>query len=363
MKKNVKNILAAVLIAALIIPLASCSTSSESYEKYSYEFFGTFDTIVQISGYAKSEDEFGTYSAHVYQRFGELHKLYDNYNTYEGVNNIKTINDNAGITPVEVDPQIIDLLAFCMDSYEKLSQKTDISIGAVLNIWHNYREAGLNDPENAAVPTQEELSAADQFTGMDNIIIDTKNNTVYLEEGTALDLGAVAKGYATQVVARELYEMGFKSFFISSGGNLKAVGAPEDDTKSAWTIGLQNPFYFDDPDNAEGLIDIAYVNDMSVVTSGDYQRYYEVGGVKYHHLIDPETLFPAGYFSAVTIFAEDSGLADFLSTAVFLAPYDEGRALIESLDGVDAYWVRKDGTVEATDGAKERLKNLGGAEN
>ena len=356
MKKIFKNISAAVIIAALIFPLASCSIFAGSYEKYSYEFFGTFDTIVQVSGYAKSQNEFDKYSSYVYQRFNELNKLYDNYNKYEGVNNVKTINDSAGIIPVEVDPQIIDLLAFCMGSNKAISKKTDISIGAVLEIWHNYREEGLNDSENAAVPAQEELEAANQFTGMDNIVIDEEKSTVHLKEGTMLDLGAVAKGYATQIVADELFEMGFEAFFISSGGNVKAVGAPIGDTKNAWAIGLQNPFYFDDPDNAESLIDIAYANDMSVVTSGDYQRFYIADGEKHHHLIDPETLFPAGYFSAVTIFAEDSGLADFLSTAIFLSPYDEGRALIEGMEGVDAYWVFADGAVEATDGAKE-LKN------
>ena len=363
MKRIFKNISAATIAVMLVFTLTSCSLFVESYEKYSYEFFGTFDTIVKVSGYAKSEKEFDKYSAYAYQRFNELNKLYDNYNTYEGVNSIKTINDNAGIAPVEADPQIIDLLVFCMESYEEISQKTDISIGAVLEIWHNYREEGLNDPDNAAVPPPKELQAANLFTGMENIVIDKEKNTVYLNEGTALDLGAVAKGYATELVARELYDMGFKSFFISSGGNVKAVGAPEDDTKTAWAIGLQNPFYFDDPDNAESLIDVAYANDMSVVTSGNYQRFYIADGVKYHHLIDPETLFPAEYFSAVTIFAEDSGLADFLSTAVFLTPYGQGRALIESMDGLEAYWVLADGTVEATEGAKELLKNLGGAAN
>ena len=287
MKKSIKNILSAVLAAVLICSLTACSASAKSYEKFSYEFFGTFDTIIKVSGYTETMKEFEEYSSYAYQRFNELHKLYDNYNTYEGINNIKTINDSAGSAPVEVDTQIIDLLEFCIDSNKSISPKTNISIGSVLLVWHNYREAGLSDPDNAEVPPMEELEAANRFTGLDNIVIDRDKSTVYLKEGTALDLGAVAKGYTTEKVARELYDMGFESFFISSGGNVKAVGAPMEEAKAAWAIGLQNPFYFDDPDNQESLIDIAYTNDMSVVTSGDYQRFYEVDGVRYHHLIDP----------------------------------------------------------------------------
>ena len=360
MIKKLKYILSIIFIAS---QFASCSSLEPTYEKYSYEFFGTFDTVIQISGYARNQSEFDEYSLYAYDRFTELHKLFDNYETYAGINNVKTINDNAGIAPVETDPALIDLIEFCSRASLNLSEKTDISIGAVLEVWHNYREAGLNDPENAALPTMDELQAANAYTGMNNITVDTQAGTVYLNSGTKLDLGAVAKGYATEIVANELYDMGFQSFFISSGGNVKAVGTPMDEDKPYWSIGLQNPFYFDDQENEADLIDIAYVADMSVVTSGDYQRFYEVDGVKYHHLIDPVTLFPAGNFSAVTIFTSSSAVADFLSTALFLSTYEEGLELIESLEGVEACWILPDGEILATDGAKAMLKTLGGAQN
>lgn len=362
-KKVITIYIIIILAFVLAFSFCSCADSRASYKKYSYEFFGTFDTIVIVAGYAQSQKEFDEYSSYAYDRFNELHKLFDNYKTYVNINNIKTINDSTGIAPVEVDSVIIDLLSFCINSNKNILSKTDISMGALLKVWHQYRETGLNEPENAKLPSPKELQAANSFTGIDNIIIDEKKNTVLLKEGTALDLGAVAKGYATQLIAQELFEMGFKSFYISSGGNVKAVGAPIDETRSFWGIGLQNPFYFTDPDNNENLIDIAYIENLSVVTSGDYQRFYEVEGTRYHHLIDPETLYPAGYFSAVTIFTEDSGLADFLSTAVFMMPYEEGLVFIESLEGIDAYWIFKDGTIKATDGAKKRLKVLGGATN
>ena len=98
---------------------------------------------------------------------------------------------------------------------------------------------------------------------------------------------------------------------------------------------------------------------MSVVTSGDYQRFYTVDGVNYHHLIDPDTLMPGTHFRSVSIITEDSGFADMLSTAAFLMPYEESRAFIESLDGVDAIWLFPDGTKEMTDGAAKIAKSRG----
>jgi len=353
------------LLSMLILSIlaAGCSNrQSSGYTRYSYEFLGAFDTVIQIIGYADSKADFEAMCKTAEKRFMDLHKLYDIYNDYEGISNIKTINDNAGIKPVEVPREIIDLILFAKEWYYKTNGKCNIALGAVLSIWHDYRERGLDDPQNAEVPPMDLLLGANRHTDIDKVIVDEEKNTVYLEDKQMrLDVGAVAKGYACERVVNELKEKGYTSFIISSGGNVRTVGQPKDPSRKNWGIGLQDP-NGDPNDPNEPSLDILYISDQSLVTSGDYQRYYEVDGKRYHHLIDPVTLRPAEYFRAVAVMTEDSGLADFMSTTFFLTPYEEGVELAEKL-GVDVIWMMKDGTIQATENAKSRMKYLGGAKN
>lgn len=332
---------------------------NNEYLKYTDTFFDTFDTITQIVGYTKSEEEFLGYVDQMHQRFLHLHKLYDKYNNYDGINNIKTINDNAGIQPIKVDQEIIDLILFSKDWYEKTDGQANIAMGAVLNIWHDYREAGLDDPENAKVPPLASLKEAAKHTDINKVIVDAENQTVYLEdEKMSLDVGAVAKGFATEIVAREIIAAGFQSGIISAGGNVKALGKPMDRVRERWGIGIQDPNKFISTES-ENLLDTIFVKNAAVVSSGDYQRYYTVDGEIYHHLIDPETLMPGKYFRGVTVVAQDSGMADFISTTVFLMSYEKGKELIESIDGIEVVWVMLDGSIEATDGMKKIMKSHG----
>lgn len=355
MKKKISIIIA---LAILITVFTGCERKP-SYEKYSDSFFEAFDTWTNIVAYTESEEEFNEYMKKIEDRFFELHRLFDKYNNYEGINNIKTINDNAGIKPVKVDKEIIDMILFSKQWYYKDGEKANIALGPVLEIWSSYRQEGMDNPKNAKIPPMELLKEANKHTDIEKVIVDETNNTVYLEDKEmSLDVGAVAKGYATELVAYEIEKEGLKSAIISAGGNIKTIGKPMDNIRERWGVGLQNP----DKSvfaNDSNILDTIFLNDASVVSSGDYQRFYEVDGKVYHHIIDPVTLMPGDFYRAVTVVTEDSGLADFLSTSIFLMSIEEGKTLIESLEGVEAMWVCKDKEIITTDGMKDIMLSEG----
>ena len=357
------GLLGLVLGLVLVVALAAASVSgcdrlSSPYDKYTDSFFDTFDTVITLVMYAKTEPEFDSHFQSVKARFLELHKLYDIYNTYDGVNNIKTINDNAGVSPVEVPQEIIDLILFSKECYLRTGGQANIAMGSVLSLWHEYRVQGLRDPENASLPPMALLEEAAFHADMDKVVVDTENNTVFLADGAmSLDVGAVAKGYAAEIVAKELMDQGVESAMLSAGGQIRTIGKPLDGFRERWGVGVQDPdrSYLSD----DSLLDVIYLNDGSVANSGDYQRYYTVDNKRYHHLIDSQSLMPAEYYRVVTVVAEDAGLADFLSTALFLLPYEESRALAEELDGVEAMWIMPHGEIATTDGMKKIMKSHG----
>lgn len=360
MKARRNAIIAGVAAVLLIVAgTAGYLLTRVRYEKFTESMLDVFDTVITLVAYTRDEAEFEKYFDHAYDRFHELHKLYDFYYPYEGVNNIYIINENAGKAPVSVDRQIIDMLVYARDLFERTKGRTNVAMGSVLSIWHDYREEGINDPGNAKIPPMEDLVAANAHTSIKDLIIDEAAGTVYLADPLMkLDVGAVAKGYATELVARELFEMGMTSGMLSSGGNIRSFGKPLDGIRERWGVGVQNPdasiFSTD-----EELLDVIFINDGAVASSGDYQRYYEVDGRILHHLIDPDTLMPADYYRAVTVLTDDAGFADYMSTTLFMLPLDEAKALAGSLGNVEAFWVLPDGRMDATAGMIGLLRSQG----
>ena len=296
-----------------------------------------------IYGYARSEEEFQAQAQKLHDELLMYHQLFDIYKEYDGINNLKTVNDYAGVDSVVVDRKIVDLLLACKDYYKLTDGKVNVAMGSVLSLWHDARNEGLQDPENARLPDLTELQNAAKHTDMDCIVIDQDASTIYISDPLAsLDVGAIAKGWATQQVAESAPE----GMLLSVGGNICATGPKQGN--ASWGIGIRHP------EKDENL----YVIDLktgSVVTSGDYQRTYAVDGVEYHHIIDPATQMPARHWRSVTVIGDDSGLADALSTALFLIPLEEGRALAEKC-GVDALWVDHNGEAFMTDGFRSVIR-------
>ena len=347
---ELKNkIIALILSMTLIFNITACNNNKLT--RYEAEFLNVFDTVTQVKGYAKNKEEFSEFTQLIHDSLKEYHELYDIYNNYEGINNLKTINDNAGKKPIKVDKRIIDLLKASKEAYDLTDGKINVAYGAVLSIWHDYREEGINDPEKAKLPPLEELQSMAKHTDIHKMIIDEENSSVYLEDPQmSLDVGAIAKGYATEQVAQIVMEHGYKDGMISVGGNVRTFGGKGKD-KGPWNVGVQNP----DMESENKNLHILELKDKSLVTSGDYQRYYIVDGKPYHHIIEPDTLMPSVYFRAVTIVCEDSGLADVLSTAIFNMPFEKGLEFIEDIPEVEALWIFKDGSIQYSSHFKDYI--------
>lgn len=335
-----RKITVLLVIVTFMINLSACRAADKT-NRYQAQFLELFDTVTTIIGYARDEETFTEYAQMIHDDLEVYHELYDKYNSYEGINNIKTINDNAGTAPVKVDSKIIDLLKFSREAYELSDGKVNVAFGAVLEVWHEYRDAGLDDPDSAALPPMELLKEKEKHTDINQMVIDETASTVYLADSEMrLDVGAIAKGYATEQTAKMLNEKGITSILLSVGGNVRAIGS-RDEKQKAWNVAIQNP----DLQSDDKYLLVTELEDLSLVSSGDYERYYTVDGKEYHHIIDPITLMPAQYVTAVSIITMDSGFADALSTTIFNMPLEDGQKLIESLPDTEALWVEKDGEI------------------
>ena len=326
-------------LALLCLLLAGCGKEKQVYQTV---FLDVFDTVTTLRGYEEDEETFRRRSDQVHQALTEYHRLFDIYNDHPG--GLKEVNDRAGKAPVKVETPVLDLLEDCRRDYERTGGKVNAAMGSVLYLWHQAREAGLNDPEHAALPDMEELREAAQHTSFDTVLIDREAGTVYLTDPQQrLDVGAIAKGWTAQRVSQLLPE----GYMLNVGGNVCTRGAKPDGSK--WNIAVQSP------NVGEENLCVVSLAGQSLVTSGDYQRSYTVDGVNYHHIIDPDTRMPSTYWRSVSILCDDSGLADCLSTALFLLPLEEGRALAEQY-GAEVMWVDESMTITQTPGFTAALR-------
>ena len=339
-----KRLLLLLLAAALI--LSGCAAREETQQKqYTATFLTLFDTVTSIVGKADSEEDFQETAQQIHDELLEYHQLFDIYREYHGINNLKTENYQAGKEPVTVDSRILDLLEDCKDYYTLTQGKVNGAMGSILKLWHEARNDSLDDPAHAYLPDFGALEEASAHVDFSQVILDREASTVFIQDPLVqLDVGAIAKGWSVQRVCEHAPE----GLLISVGGNVCATG-PKDASGAAWVVGVQ------DPEGGEEYLHTLYVTKGSVVTSGDYQRAFAVDGKVYHHIIDPQTLYPSTFWRSVTIICPDSGLADALSTALFLLPQAEGQKLLDAVDA-EAMWVDGEGNITYSPGFQKWIR-------
>lgn len=255
------------------------------------------------------------------------------------------INQAAGEEAVVVDKETFAVVKQALHIAEQSGGKFDVTIGAVTNLW----QIGSDD---ARKPSDEEIKAALEVIDYRKITLNEENLTVKLEDkGMVIELGGISKGYIGGRVKDILASYGVTTAIINLGGNVVVMGtSPSSD--EGWNVGVQ------DPDESRGqVVGTQRVTDGAVVTSGIYERFLEVDGVKYHHILDPKTGYPLdNEVSGVTVFARTSFEGDSYSTALFLFGIEEGIEFVESIDGLEAVFVDKDHGVHLTSGLKDSFK-------
>lgn len=332
-KKSIIYIIFFVIIISLTIVILKSKNQTASeittpQEKSSY-FLGTY---INIKLYDKSSDDMFT------DMFAIINDIEEKMSINIEESEVSKINKNAGKEPVKVSDETFEVIKRG-EYYSNLSEgHFDITIGPLVQLW------GIGS-ESAKVPSQKEIDEAVSKIDYTKILIDEKEQTVLLtEEGMVIDLGGIAKGYVADKIAEYLKSKNVNSAIINLGGNIFALGSKT--TGENWGIGVQNPF-----DARGDYFAVLKVSNKSIVTSGVYERFLEVDGKTYHHILSPFNGYPVdNKLMSVTIIADNSIDADGLSTTLFILGKDKGMNLIESLDGVDAIFVNTDKRVFLSSG-------------
>jgi len=259
------------------------------------------------------------------------------------ISGVVMINEQAGIEPVNVRADLLDVLEKALH-YAALSDGAfDPTVGPLVQLW------GIGT-DSQRIPDDAEIERALELVNWRDVVIDRKTGTAFLRrKGMALDLGAIAKGYAGDEAARIAREAKVKRALFDLGGNIVTLGWREQKRKISprpWRIGIQNPL-----DGRGTYIGVVTVHDASVVTSGVYERYFESAGKRYHHILSTANGRPVenGLLS-VTIVTAGSTDADALSTAVFTLGFERGKALIDSIPETEAIFVFDNRSVRLTGG-------------
>lgn len=325
-----------------------------------------FDTTISLKLYYRDTDTYNVDTIFTYfiNTLEIYHQYYDKYHAYAGINNVYTINNSD--TSVVLDDLLYDSIQFALDNQDLIiyedTKLFNIALDPVLEIWHDARESSACDSGVeigiSYCPVPRSLIDGIEFnTDPDDINLNPENNSIsFNKTDMAIDLGGFGKGYVTKVISDQLNEADIVYILNAGNSNVIANGENPFNEFGEFVIALTKPSisfnltteyyqYIQIPDN------------MAVVTSGLYQRFFkETGsGDIYHHIIDPRTNYPGGYSMSVTILYPDSALADLLSTAIYLLPLEEALGFVNSTENLEAIWYGLDETITYSDGFSEYI--------
>ncbi|MDO4174345.1 MAG: FAD:protein FMN transferase [Eubacteriales bacterium] len=325
MKKRLAGIAMAAALAAV---LCGCHHANSGKEPVTQEFYA-MDTVMQITAYGSNAQNA------VNESVSYINDLEADISRTKETSDIYALNHAEGGT-VKLSAQAADVLQSALDLAQETDGCFDPTTAPLSDLW------GIGT-DHAAVPQQEDIDAV--LPLVDYTSVSLHDTEAAVPAGAEVDLGGIGKGYATDHVVDILKQYDVDQAIVSLGGNVYALGEKEDGT--TWTVGIT------DPDNPSDYFATLSVSDTAVVTSGDYERYFESDGKRYCHIFDPQTGYPAETdIRSVTVVSQDSTRADAYSTALFVMGYEEAMHFCEEND-IQAIFVCRDHTVHVTDGLKD----------
>ena len=323
-------------LAGICLMLTACAPKQKMYTA---TWFDLFDTVATVQGYAESQDAFNEQAEALHRELLQLHRQFDIYNSYDDMTNLCDVNARAGTEPVEISEELFSFLQWaCTVVYTETDGAVNVAAGAVLGLWHDARVSDSPVP-----PTEAALAETLQHCDLQKVVLDADARTVYFADpAIQLDVGAVAKGYAAVKAGQAAAERGLEHALLNLGGNVYILGNKPDG--SAWNVGVENPW----GDTPQYIQTVALTAGQSLIVSGDYQRYFTYNGVRYSHLIDLTTGYPAAYYSSTAVISSpDTGSGDAFSTGTFCLPPEASSRLAECCaDQIGVLWMYPDGTLQ-----------------
>ena len=319
MSRKVVWIGCAVIALSIVLYLAGFTPESreepEDYGGFRSGITYAMNTVIEQKWYGESADT-------VYTGMEtKIREIESALSLHLSQSEIAAINENAGVQPVEVSQRTFDLLQRAKELSEQSDGAFDITIAPVVELW------GITS-DHPHVPTDEELAQAMALMGLEDLVLDEEACTAYLTRpGMAIDLGGIAKGWTADQLREYARELGAERGYVSLGGNLMIIGERPDG--DPFKFGLRDP----QGDASTYLGTVTLEDACTMATTGGYERYFEEDGIRYHHVLDPRTGYPADSdLLSVAVISKDGTLADYLSTTLFVQGLEAAKAAAGSED-------------------------------
>lgn len=326
----------AVLVALLLSSCGMFQPSSQPHViKRTQMHMGTLVTVTSVA------DNQATAQTAASAAFAEIHRLDQLLSTWIATSELSHVNEAAGVKPVQVSPETMTVVRRAIQAGELTGGSFNVAIGPVVDVW--------SVTEKQHIPTAAELDALRPLIDLHAVHADVWNRTIYLEKpGMKIEVGGIGKGYAADQAVSAMRRAGALAGVVALSGDIKTFGRLPGGQD--FPVGIRHPRK---DDAVLAWIDL---HDEAISTAGDYERFFERDGVRYHHILDPETLQPARGCQSVTIIAREGVWADGLDTGIFVLGPERGMALVEHLQDVEAIIVDQDGHMLVSSGLKERIR-------